>query len=104
MNSELFLFLKGTFHVPFRVDFKKRDRGMAHCQNTRLLFFGGRLMWIHAAHTDYILCRRKPLNKALLRTEGIHLVQQRQNTMFRMFKKKLETLLKHALQKHFGNI
>lgn len=26
MNSELFLFLKGTFRVPFRVDLKKRDK------------------------------------------------------------------------------
>lgn len=37
--------------------------------------------------------------------EGIPLVQQRQNTMFRWIKKKLETLLKQRTsEKHFGYI
>lgn len=51
-----------------------------------------------------LLVENKTLNKALLRAEGITLVQHRQKNMFRLFKKKLETLLKHVLQKHFGNI
>jgi len=39
----------------------------------------------------------------LSQTEGIPLVQQRQNTMFRLIKKKIETLLKQrTAEKHFG--
>lgn len=41
--------------------------------------------------------------RPLSQTEGIPLVQQRQNTIFRLIKKKLETLLKQrTAEKHFG--
>lgn len=63
-----------------------------------LVLFLIRLTYIHTAYS------------ALGRTtdehctnEGIPLVQQRQNTMFRWIKKKLETLLKQRTsEKHFG--
>lgn len=53
MNSELFLVLKGTFRVPFRVDLKKDKEEWLTVKTLDFCFLGGRLMWIHAARTDY---------------------------------------------------
>lgn len=53
-------------------------------------------MCIHTTYSALLINHGGPLSQ----TEGIPLVQQRQNTMFRLIKKKLETLLKHALQKN----
>lgn len=62
-------------------------------------FFFVRLTCIHTAYSALLRNQWGPLSQ----TEGIPLVQQRQNTMFRLIKKKTRNFIEtRTAEKHFG--